>query len=132
MSNFLFILIVILWVGRFFVKAKRKVANTGDAVGETPYAQPAFESLFEEEPSPFQEPIGLDDPVEYFTYESVNSDVDSKVNRPAEPVSVQADAISEEQTGDAEIDSKSFDLRQAVIWQTILQNEYVGNTQCSR
>lgn len=122
MSTFLIILAVVLWVGaRFFRKVKAEFADleVTDAASEQPthvaspvrQARPAVESLFESESSSTQGSP-------YFTYES------AVVNTSGSPVS----ALKQEAPVRVEA-AAAFDLRQAVIYQTILNNNYISEYQ---
>lgn len=132
MKLFLFILAVVLWVGaRSRAAAAKHVAdpeNTSDTESaSSPFKKSAFESLFDEfkgvvdnfdEPESVVEPE--EDPISpesgstesFLRYEAVVG---------AQP---QATETVVENFAKSE-DNQSFDLRQAVIYQTILSNKYL-------
>lgn len=98
-----------------------------------------FESLFDDEPSQQHEETEKASPsfaseaasAGYYSYETssnaksfrstranVNSTRPSQMAQPVKPAEVQVEA-----------DATAFDLRQAIIYQTILDNKYLSDTQ---
>lgn len=116
MSTFLIITAVILWVGfSAFRKVKTELADpveAGEVSSES--ARPAVESLFEERSSsPKASP--------YFTYETM----EEPARHTANPIEAKVQSDQPLQPGEA----VNFDLRQAVICQTILTNNYISEYQ---
>lgn len=115
MSTFLLILAVVLWVG---FKAYRKVnveagpVETGDAPQRpNPSVRPAVESLFGGKVTSSEEQP-------YFTYEAMSD----------QPI-VKSEKAAEKLNTDIQAEPAEFDLRQAVIYQTILNNNYISEYQ---
>lgn len=116
MSTFLIILAVILWVGfSAFRKVKSVFADPSVAGDVSPKQdRPAVESLFEEKSSSMKASP-------YFSYETMG-DCASNVAKHAETFA-QPELVP--QLGE----TANFDLRQAVIYQTILTNNYISDYQ---
>lgn len=113
MVTFLIVIAVILWVG---LKSYRKVQEQFDLADadEAPHrpARPAVETLFENDaPQSKEQP--------YFTYETMDGLPADKSEQP----DVKAEAAVEAEPAAA------FNLRQAVIYQTILNNNYISEYQ---
>lgn len=147
MSTFIIITAVILWVGLKAYKSVRK--NFADpeepsvAPHQTDYPRPAYESLFGDEKSDGMEGNPYDYEVDdvrptfadeektagYYTYESTTTEESMAPvysETPAEP-SRQTKAPQMEETVDSEsceACGQPFDLRQAVIYFSILHNQY--------
>ena len=115
MSTFLIILATILWVG---YSSYRKIKNAASDAGGEAMSQPsrpasAFEAMCEEEEKPMAAAQ------EYFTYETLEDEVNVDLN-------LNVDANAEVSAYDSDIAGvRGFDLRQAVIYQTILDNKYL-------
>lgn len=125
MKTFLIILITIAYIGWKAYKGVRKnfTVDTDDTVNEpqadTP--RPAFESLFDEEetnntPYSFEEE---EKAAGYYTYESTE-EINPSTAQDLQPSPVSM--VSEVEETQPEM--PAFDLRQAVIYQTILNNKY--------
>lgn len=134
MKTFLFIVAVILWVGVKFLKTSaNKAANLEDsstsASRETSSQKSAFESLFDEfmgetepEPAAEEEYQWMD----AYPFDESASDEEAVPNMAQESAEVVNETESAE-TIDVEADDDfRFDLRQAVIYQTILNNKYLS------
>ena len=126
MKTFWLITIIVLWVG---LKAYRKGMRTTAAHPEdsaegpqqpTSYPRPSYESLFEEDEEE-QEEQPMEVP-SYFSYETLEEEdkeqhpaAAAREAQPQRPV-----VVAEEEPAE----TPAFDLRQAVIYQTILHNKY--------
>ena len=103
---------------------KKQIAESKKDAESCPQGPaPAVESLFDEEQDePF--PQSFEDEEReagYFSYETIDA---VEENRPFEEVSVAP--VIEDERYDSPLFG-GFDLRQAVIYQTILHNEYLPN-----
>lgn len=115
-----FILAIILWVGfRSYKTVRKQMSDLEDAPEPRSSSRPAFESLFErgrEEMSFAEE----ERKAGYFTYES----------EPTQPVTPsRKSGIPEEKPvadrGSEKEQGSVFDLRQAIVYNTILEAKYV-------
>jgi len=147
MKTFLLITIAILWIGLKAYKGVRKNFAEPEATANEPQQtgspRPAYESLFgdteddveaenpyafgdDDEPATFEEE---EEAAGYYTYESTHVEEASEPARPekAEKPVRQGSAprmaamVAPESDEEA---TQPFDLRQAVIFQTILNNKY--------
>ncbi|MBR1850235.1 MAG: hypothetical protein IJ789_02560 [Bacteroidales bacterium] len=105
-------LLVILIIAGVALRSYNKLRKAISENNGTAYASPVVEE--EEVSEPQAEP-------DYFTYESDSVDVDTTSTRP-QPLSNLDLADQTEPEG------SQFDLRQAVIYQAILTNEYTAET----
>ncbi len=123
MKTFWLITILILWMGfKAYRKGVRRTAAHPEDSAEgtqqpTAYPRPSFESLFEEDDEEKDE-----EAPSYFSYETLEEEERQqqpvaavRETRPQEPVVA---AVEEP------VETPAFDLRQAVIYQTILNNKY--------
>ena len=141
MNGFLIFLVVALWFGLSIRKAYHKQLSElgSEAASDAGTVKNAFESLFDESGQAEEVNYSTSFAKEaasagYYSYEGATSTTDSRVAaksamsaqsprpfRPTEPkTAVQAVP-----------DATAFDLRQAVIYQTILTNKYLQDTQTS-
>lgn len=120
---------IVLWVGFRASKSVRKTAADLEGVTETP-TEPrhtAFDSLFEESESDYaqssfpQEEASMG----YFSYETMAEPVLTPAPKTATPKAPK----KERKAVEAEQEQQGFDLRQAVIYQTILTNKYLDEVQ---
>ena len=121
MSTFLIIMITVLWVGFKAYKGVRKTFADPEATVGTPTfshdetdeePESPFVYDYEEEPSTFVEE---EKAAGYYTYETT----EEPAAQPETPrVAAMVAEVPEEEYG------QPFDLRQAVIYQTILNNKY--------
>ncbi len=126
METFLYITLIVLWIGVALYRSVRKarIQDAESGLEDFVSAKPAYESLFEEEThgSYTQEEKPFSN---YFSYESEPEPMHSKPSNPnpvrEEKVATPATATEKETVRNAE-----FDLRQAVIYQTILNNKYIS------
>lgn len=134
MSTFLLIVTVVLWIAlrTHAAKAKRN-AETEDAAPRP--SQPsygsvrsAFESLFDDEereasaaPSFSQEEAQAG----YYSYESMDEPEESPIHAKVDPTLNSTEAVKAVETLDGP-KALDFDLRQAIIYQTILSNKYLN------
>lgn len=147
MSTFLIITVAILWVGLKAYKGVRKTfadpEGTTVEPQQTDSPRPAFETLFDDDEADGmqQSPYGYEAYDEagtfeeeekaagYYTYESTSAEEPYEAANPAksEEPRRQAQAprmaamVADEPDEDA---GQAFDLRQAIIYQTILHNKY--------
>ena len=123
MKTFWLITILILWMGfkAYRKGVRRTAAHPEDSAEGTQqpiaYPRPSFESLFEEDDEEKDE-----EAPSYFSYETLEEEERQqqpvaavRETRPQEPVVA---AVEEP------VETPAFDLRQAVIYQTILNNKY--------
>lgn len=139
MSTFLIIMTVVLILGVRTYKGVRKFATdsevlTSESVPQT--ARPAFESLFDEEDG--QKGMYTFEQEEqsagYFTYETAEPVVVNKSSKKTRRKQMASEKAVESRgdeylrqvsvAEDSEYENQGFDLRQAVIYQTILNNKY--------
>ena len=126
METFLYITLIVLWIGVALYRSVRKarIQDAESGLEDFVSAKPAYESLFEEETqgSYTQEEKPFSN---YFSYENEPEPMHSKPSKPnpvrEEKVATPATATEKETVRNAE-----FDLRQAVIYQTILNNKYIS------
>ncbi len=113
----------------FGVSLKKQIAESKRDAESCPQGPaPAVESLFEEEqdeplPQSFEDE---EREAGYFSYETIDA---VEENRPFEEVSVTP--VIEDERYDSPLFG-DFDLRQAIIYQTILHNEYLPNYNYNR
>ena len=139
MNGFLIFLAVALWFGLSIRKAYRKQvseleSNTASSEGTV---KNAFESLFDEldkaegtnQSSTFANEAAS---AGYYSYETTTSSPTGReAARPAMSAQSVRTARPEVQPAvvQAEADATAFDLRQAVVYQTILTNKYLSDMQ---
>jgi len=121
MKTFLIIMLAVLWVGYKAYKGVRKTfADPEETVGTPTFShdetaeepENPFVYEYEEEPSTFEEE---EKAAGYYTYETTEAPA-------AQPETPRVAAMVAEVP---EVESEQpFDLRQAVIYQTILHNKY--------
>lgn len=101
------ILVVLGMLCVFSISKMRKALAEATTASETPVHQ--GHEVDQEQP-------------DYFTYETMNSEMDmkTKASRPIQSFSTEDDSLEM-------VDKTQFDLRQAVIYQTILQNDYIAD-----
>ena len=141
MKGFLLFLVVALWSGVKMRNAYRKQMSeleSGTASDQSTLNS-TFESLFDESRQQAGEEEGADSTFAseaasagYYSYETSSSATDRKTAantfRPAQTMRPVRPATVQVQT---EADAMAFDLRQAIIYQTILDNKYLSDTQSS-
>lgn len=131
MNTFILIVVLILWIAvrSHAVQAKRK-AEKENAASEPSQpsfhsARSAFESLFDEEVKSTETHTSFDQEERSAGYYSYESFEEPDLN----PGRTTADTVSSPKawTNDGGSDSSKpdFDLRQAIIYQTILSNKYL-------
>lgn len=136
MKTFLLITVIILWVAlRSYASNAKRKADQEKAAAEP--SQPsyssvrsAFESLFEDEEETKAESARSsfaqeEEKAGYYSYESVEPEVEPEYTRPQadfQPKRAPRTRVTETEEEPAAVD---FDLRQAVIYQTILSNKYL-------
>ena len=133
MNGFVIFLAVALWFGLSVRKAYRKQVSelesgTASTAGTV---KNAFESLFDEatkveetgRSSSFANEAAS---AGYYSYESTASNAKSSAAANATPHARVAMPVAER---NVEADATGFDLRQAIIYQTILTNKYISNTE---
>ena len=104
-----------------FARFKRTMAETADSVGDTAHMEDDKDNddgFFDFDNVESGEAVA--EPQPYFTYEAPEVDVAPKTVRkpaPARPTPVQQEIPVYE---------PAFDLRQAVIYQTLLNNKYIN------
>ena len=142
MSTFLIVLAVILWVGYKAYKSISKTLADSEGGSEAPSqgtVRSAFESLFEEESnhsfsSTVKPGASFSDEERasgYFTYEDVTQSSATQQSQPQPRTrsAKQAAKTTKQAPASAAMadngERSSFDLRQAVIYQTILNNQYL-------
>ena len=132
MNGFLIFLAVALWFGLSIRKAYRKQlseleSETAPTAGTV---KNAFESLFDEaakeeetDRSSFANEAAS---AGYYSYECTVSNTKSRATaRPAQQARVAMRVVERSE----EADATAFDLRQAVIYQTILTNKYLSDKE---
>ena len=133
MNGFIIFLAVALWFGLSIRKAYRKQMSEleSETASSAGTVKNAFESLFNE-PSEGEEAARSSSfaneaaSAGYYSYESTASNSRGRAAaRPAQTTRV-AMPVAERSV---EADATAFDLRQAVIYQTILDNKYLSDTQ---
>ena len=147
MKTFIIIMIAVLWAGLKAYKGVRKTFAEPEATATEPQQtgspRPAYESLFgdteddeaaenpyafgdDDAPATFEEE---EEAAGYYTYESTHVEEASeparpgKAEEPARKASAPRMAAMVAPESDEEA-TQPFDLRQAVIFQTILHNKY--------
>lgn len=122
---------MILWVGARSRAAKAKAAHAVDSEGPSANdshnqssAKSAFESLFSEfdKDVDTQDDVEFSEPFQHPLYEAAEQPQTA-------PADVPSVTPAFEQPMAETPESQSFDLRQAVIYQTILHNKYLSDTQ---
>lgn len=128
MNTFLFIMVAMLLVGFRYYKAKlRQMADQEDSSESANAAsKSAFESLFDVHSD------GMDNAAStrssnsssYFSYETSEDSLECEVHNPKNENLTTADTKEE-----LSAEPVNVDLRQAVIYQTILSNKYLDEMQ---
>ena len=135
MKGFLIFLVVALWFGVKMRNAYRKQMSEleSDTASDKGTVRSTFESLFDEPQTQEGREASSTFASEaasagYYSYETSSSATDRRAAahaamsaqsvRPVRPAPFQAEA-----------EVPAFDLRQAVIYQTILDNKYLSDTQ---
>ena len=115
------ILVMAGFVLPLFARFKRTMAEAADSVGDTAHMEDdedKDDGFFDFDNVENEEAVA--EPQPYFTYEAPEADVAPKTVRkqaPTRPMSVQQEVPVYE---------PAFDLRQAVIYQTLLNNKYIN------
>ena len=121
MKGLWIILVMAGFVLPLFARFKRTMAETTDSVGDTAHMEDdedKDDGFFDFDNVETEEAVAQPQP--YFTYEAPEADVTPKTvlkQAPARPKPVQQDA---------KVYESAFDLRQAVIYQTVLNNKYIN------
>ena len=121
MKGLWIILVMAGFVLPLFARFKRTMAETADSVGDTAHMEDDKDNddgFFDFDNVESEEAVA--EPQPYFTYEAPEVDVAPKTVRkpaPARPTPVQQETPVYE---------PAFDLRQAVIYQTLLNNKYIN------
>ena len=135
MSGFLIFLAVALWFGVKMRNAYRKQMSEleSDTASDQGTVRSTFESLFDEPKE--QESNGTSSTFAseaasagYYSYETSSSSTDPRAAAHA-AMSAQSVRPFRPATVQAEEEVTAFDLRQAIIYQTILDNKYLSDTQ---
>jgi len=130
MKYILFIMGIVLWVGISSRKRVRKAISDleDDAYAQQEPSRPAFESLFVDEDERAEEvPFAKEEAAAgYFTYET--EPAAPKFERRAEPSAPIFRADNAIENIPKEGSAATFDLRQAIIYNTILSAKYVSGT----
>lgn len=134
MSTFLIITVAVLYVGIKLYKAGRNLSGDSEvktSESQPQTAQPAFESLFDEQDGDAGMPSFEEEErsAGYFTYEDIASEVAAEATpMKSKKHHKQKSAVERESTLQLEEEpvqeTVDFDLRQAIIYQTILNNKY--------
>ena len=104
-----------------FARFKRTLAETGDSAGDTARTEndeDKDDGFFDFDNVETEEAVAQPQP--YFTYEAPEAEVALKAmpkQAPARPKPVQQEA---------KVYEPAFDLRQAVVYQTLLNNKYIN------
>lgn len=106
--DFLFIVLFVLAIG---LKAYKSVAGQSDPSEAVPVPGPISDDV-EENPDP-----------DYFTYETIANNVPQA---PANGHPFVAAMSEEPELSDSQAAVSNFDLRTAVIYETILHNDYIS------
>ena len=141
MNGFLIFLVVALWFGLRIRKAYQKQMSElgGDTPSDEGTVKNAFESLFDDSPkakpthasSPFSSEVGS---AGYFSYESDAANTMSSTGRSSRPSYQAVPTMPVDSTsvvGNEPGNAVDFDLRQAIIYDTILNNKYLSEIQTS-
>ena len=139
----LLIMVAVLWFGLTVRKARLKAMREAESEPEVASAAPkgtvksAFESLFDSVPEPEEADIKkrsfsfADETSEagYFSYESPVDDThEQPIFKSAPKTTTKKSEYGSTHTAQETLpDAQSFDLRQAVIYQTILTNKYISD-----
>ena len=140
MNGFLIFLAVALWFGLKVRKAYQKQMSElgGGTPSDEGTVKNAFESLFDDRQeakpsnasSPFSSEVGS---AGYFSYETeaANCMPSGRASRPSyQAVSTKPADVASVASNDA-AGAVDFDLRQAIIYDTILNNKYLSEIQPS-
>ncbi len=138
MKTFFLILTVVLWVVVRSAAAKAKRSEQSEDAASKP-SQPsyssvrsAFESLFDDEETQEEAPASASFSQEeaqagYYSYETVDEPeaqpMSYQTQQPPSPSAAQD--VTPVPTAEPEPVLQDFDLRQAVVYQTILSNKYL-------
>ena len=121
MKGLWIILVMAGFVLPLFARFKRTMAEATDSVGDTAHMEDdenKDDGFFDFDNVENEEAVA--EPQPYFTYETLEADVAPKTahkQAPVRPTSVQQEAP---------VNEPAFDLRQAVIYQTLLNNKYIN------
>ena len=121
MKGLWIILLMAGFVLPLFARFKRTLAETGNSASGTAHMEDEEDkddSFFDFDNVETEEAVAQPQP--YFTYEAPEADVTPKTvlkQAPARPKPVQQDS---------KVYESAFDLRQAVIYQTVLNNKYIN------
>ncbi len=133
MNGFIIFLAVALWFGLSIRKAYRKQMSEleSETASSAGTVKNAFESLFNESTEGEEAARSSSFANEaasagYYSYESTASN--SRARAAARPAQTAKPAMPVAERS-VEADATAFDLRQAVIYQTILDNKYLSDTQ---
>ncbi|GEM_PF-1786503 len=129
MKYLLFILGIVLWVGIGSRKSLRKSisAQEDDSHTSDSGMRSAFESLFADQPKAAPSFAEEEASAGYFTYESEPVSTASNMSSFQNPVSMDSPIghSSQVMTETSEIVPPGFDLRQAIIYNSILTAKYI-------
>ena len=136
MKGFLLFLVVALWFGVKLRNAYRKQMSEleNDTVAsDSGTLKSAFESLFDEPQQDMEEDESSTFASEaasagYYSYETSSSATNHRAAANA-AMSAQPKSPVRAATVQTEADATAFDLRQAIIYQTILDNKYLSDSQ---
>lgn len=128
MNTFLFIMVAMLLVGFRYYKAKlRQMADQEDSSESANAAsKSAFESLFDVHSDGMDSAASTrsSNSSSYFSYETSEDSPECEVHNPKNENLTTADTKEE-----LSAEPVNVDLRQAVIYQTILSNKYLDEMQ---
>ena len=137
MKGFLLFLVVALWFGvklRNMYRKQMSELENGSADTDQGTVRSAFESLFDESvqfegekkaSSTFASEAAS---AGYYSYETSSSATDRRATANT-AMSAQSVRAARPAPVLSEADATAFDLRQAIIYQTILDNKYLSDTQ---
>ena len=121
MKGLWIVLLAVSFVLPLFARFKRTLAETGDTAGDTARTagdESTDDGFFDFDNVESEEAVGQPQP--YFTYEAPEAEVAPKTVRR------QAPSVHKPVQQEAPVYEPAFDLRQAVIYQTILNNKYIN------
>ena len=121
MKGLWIILLMAGFVLPLFARFKRTMAETGDSVSGTAHVEDEEDkddSFFDFDNVETEEAVAQPQP--YFTYEAPEAEVAPQT------VLKQAPACPKPVQQEAKVYEPAFDLRKAVIYQTLLNNKYIN------
>ena len=121
MKFFLFIMAIILWVGlRSYKTVRKQMSDPEDVPQPRPSSRPAYEALFENLQGKEMSFAEEERKAGYFTYESESV---QPVKASPKPRTAETKTVVE--ATNEKVQDSVFDLRQAIVYNTILKAKYV-------